>query len=119
MGFYHFLTFNEATIHVPLFIYKIMLLLKHQENEIHQALKEKQFMVCSSPFSKQKCENLKKIRLIVFKCNSLRSNQFMTGDTNQQFWYTGVVLITKLDHYFLVSVSPKTLLGFRNNTKSP
>ena len=30
----------------------------------------------------------------------------------QQFWYTGVVLITKLDHYFTVSVNPKTFLGF-------
>ena len=39
--------------------------------------------------------NLKKIRLIVFKWNSLRSNQFMTRDNYQQFWYTGVVLITK------------------------
>ena len=67
-------------------------------------------MVCSSPFWKQKCDNLKKIRLIFFKCNLLRSNQFMTRDTHQQFWYTGVVLITKLDHYFTVSVIPKTCI---------
>ena len=31
--------------------------------------------------------------------NSLRSNQFMTRDAFQQFWYTGVVLTTKL-YYF-------------------
>ena len=36
---------NEATI--PLLIYKI---LQHQEKEIHQVLKQKQVMVCSSPF---------------------------------------------------------------------
>ena len=43
----------------------------------------------------------------------------MTRDsTHQQFWYTGVVLITKLNHYFLVSVNQKAFLGFRNNTNS-
>ena len=41
-----FLKRNEATI--PLFIYKTIL--KHQEKEIHQVLKEGQAMVCSSPF---------------------------------------------------------------------
>ena len=41
---------------------------------------------------------------VFFKCNSLRSNWFMTRDTYQQFWYTGVVLISKLDHFFTVSV---------------
>ena len=50
---------------------------------------------------------MKKIRLIFFKCSSLLSNQFTTRETYQQFWYTGVVLITKLDHYFTVSVNPK------------
>ena len=52
------------------------------------------------------------ITLIFFKCNSLRSNKFMTRDSYQQFWYTGVVLITRPDHYFTVSVNPKTFLGF-------
>ena len=65
-------------------------------------------MVCSSPFSKQKCENLKTVRLMLLNCNSLRSDQFMTRATHQQFWYTGVVLIIKLNHYFMVSVNPKT-----------
>ena len=37
---------SEATI--PLFIYKTIL--KHQEKEIHQVLKDKQVMVCSNPF---------------------------------------------------------------------
>ena len=36
----------------------------------------------------------------------------------QQFRYTGLVLITKLDHYFTVSVN-HPFLGFSNNTKSP
>ena len=49
---------------------------------------------------------LEKIRL-----NSLRFNQFMTGDTYQQFWYNGVVLITELDRHFTVSVNPKTFFG--------
>ena len=31
----------------------------------------------------------------------------MTRDTYQQSWYTGLVLITKLDHYFTVSANPK------------
>ena len=36
----------------------------------------------------------------------------MTRETYQQFWYTGVVLITKLDHYLItVSVNPKPFLG--------
>ena len=88
------------------------IILKHQEKEIKHILNEKQVMVSSSPFWKQKCENLKKIRLIFFKFNSLRSNQFMTRDTYRQFWYTGVVVNTKLDHYFMVSVNPKTFLAF-------
>ena len=37
----------------------------------------------------------------------------MTRDTHQQFWYTGVILITKLDHRFTVSVNPKTFLGYQ------
>ena len=36
----------------------------------------------------------------------------MTGDNYQQFWYTGVVLITKLDHYFTVSLIQKHFGGF-------
>ena len=36
----------------------------------------------------------------------------MTRDNYQQFWCTGVVKLTKLDHYFTVSVNPKTFLGF-------
>ena len=103
---------NEATI--PLFIYKTIL--KHQEKEIHHVLKEEKVMVCSSPFWEQNSENfsnnLKKIRLTFFKFNSLRSNHFMTRDNYQQFLYTGVVIITKLDHYFPVSVNPNTFLGF-------
>ena len=124
-------------------------------------------MSVSSLFLKQKCENLKKIRLILglqprdkaamlvvntkeifplnlhqnrvhfpvernafvldhqhgrrnvtckpaifFKYSSLRSNQFTTRDTYQQFWYTRLVSITKLDRYFTVFVNPKTFLGF-------
>ena len=42
----------------------------------------------------------------------------MTRDNYAQFWYTGVVLITKPDHYFTGSVNPKTFWGFRNNNKS-
>ena len=36
----------------------------------------------------------------------------MTRDNYQQFWYTGVVLIPKLDHYFTVSVHPEHFWGF-------
>ena len=36
----------------------------------------------------------------------------MTRDSYQQFWYTGVVLITKLDHYFTVSVNLKIFWAF-------
>ena len=63
MGNFTFFKQNEAKI--PLFICKITL--KYQEKEINQLLKEEQIMVCSSPFWKQKCENLKKIRLTFFK----------------------------------------------------
>ena len=88
---------KEATI--PFFIYRITL--SHQEKEIHQVLKERQVMVCScsSLFKKPKCENLKKIRLIFFKCNSLRSIQFMTRDAHRLFWHSGVALNTKLDPF--------------------
>ena len=57
-------------------------------------------------------ENLKKISLILFKCNSLRSNESITRDTYQQFWYTGVVLIIRLDHFFTVFVNSEPFLGF-------
>ena len=57
-------------------------------------------------------DNLKKIKPAFFKSNSLWSSQFMTRDNYQQFWNTGVVLISKLDHYFTVSVNPKTFWGF-------
>ena len=33
-------------------------------------------------------------------------------DTYQRFWYTGVILVTKLDHYFTVMVSVNPFLGF-------
>ena len=112
-----FTIFEQIQPTIRLLIYKIIL--KHKEKEINQVLKEDQVMVCSSPFWKQKCENLKKIRLIFFKFNSLRSNQFMTRDIYQQFWYTGVVLTAKLDHYFMVDVNPKTFLAFWNNTNFP
>ena len=45
-GILPFFEQNEATI--PLFIYKIIL--KHQEKEINQVLKEEQVIVCSCPF---------------------------------------------------------------------
>ena len=48
---------NQATI--PLLIYKIIL--KNQEKEINQFLRKEQIMVCSCPFWKQKCENLKQL----------------------------------------------------------
>ena len=45
--FYHnYAEQNEATI--PLLIYKTIL--KHQEKEIHEVLKEEQVIVLSSPF---------------------------------------------------------------------
>ena len=43
-----------------------------------RVLKEELVMVCSRPFWKREIE---KVRLIFFKGNSLRSNQFMTRDT--------------------------------------
>ena len=53
---------NVGTI--TLLIYKIIL--KHQENEIHQFLKEGQMMVCFILFWRRQCVNLKKIGLIFF-----------------------------------------------------
>ena len=35
----------------------------------------------------------------------------MTIDTYQQSWYTGALLITKLEHYFMVTVSVNPFLG--------
>ena len=50
---------------MPLFSYKITL--KYQDEEINQLMKKEQIMACSRLFWKQKCENLKKIRLTFFK----------------------------------------------------
>ena len=43
-----FTIFEQNEVTIPLFIYKTIL--KHQEKEIHQVVKEEQVMVCSSPF---------------------------------------------------------------------
>ena len=44
-------------------------------------------------------------------CSSHFRSKNVTRDNYQQFWYTaGEVLISKLDHYFTVSVNPKTFL---------
>ena len=36
----------------------------------------------------------------------------MTRGNYQQYWYTGVVLITKLEHYLTVSGNQKHFWGF-------
>ena len=41
----------------------------------------------------------------------------MTRDTYQQFRYTGVVLITKLDHYFTSTVSVNPFCPFKMSLK--
>ena len=70
---------------------------------IHQFLKEKWIMVCSSPVWKRKCGNFS-------SCILFRTSLFLTRDTGLVHFV--VILITKLNHYFSVSFNRKTFLHF-------
>ena len=67
-------------------------------------------MICSSPFWKQKCGNLKNISLTFF--NLYQPTLSLARGTNRQFYCIGVIIYNKRDKYFVVSADRQTFLGF-------
>ena len=84
---------------------------------INSILERNLFVICSSAFWRQKCENLRNISLTFFKFQSIPaysvSGQSRTRGTNRQFHCTGVIIYNKLDNYFFVSADRQTFLGFK------